>query len=219
MFVPFRHRLVSVSSKVTYMSSPQMNAAQRQYHSSHQLSDLDLYNQNGYSRRAEKAGCDGLSQVFVYPMDTPKCSPHPLNPLTTLQQEEVFGSAGCALRHLRIPTGLRDALYQVYEQLKSPDQSFPPPSEVPLKDVGVEFIGCRSGVDGKAIEPDIPEHEKLKALENECGNEITILYIHGVGLQSLYRLFKQRRGGLNGRWNVLGTWALMLYRRAKMLIG
>lgn len=78
--------------------------------------------------------------------------------------------------------GLRDALYRVCEQLKAPDQSFPPPLEVPLEDVGVEFIGRRSGVKGKATEPDISEQDKLKALESECESDITILYIHGGGL-------------------------------------
>lgn len=79
-------------------------------------------------------------------------------------------------------TGLRDALYRVCEQLRSPDQRFLPASEVPLNDVGVEFIGCRSRVGGKATEQDIPEQDKLKALERECGNDMTVLFIHGGAL-------------------------------------
>ena len=79
-------------------------------------------------------------------------------------------------------TGLREALYRVCERLKSPHQSFTPPCQVPLNDVGVEFIGRRSGVEDKAMEPDVSEQEKLKALESECTSDRTILYIHGGGL-------------------------------------
>ena len=79
-------------------------------------------------------------------------------------------------------TDLRDALYLVCEQLKAPCQSFTPSFEVPLKDVGVEFIGPRLGVEGRAAEPDMSEQDKLAALENECLSDMTIPYIHGGGL-------------------------------------
>ena len=78
--------------------------------------------------------------------------------------------------------GLRDALYRVCERLKTPNQTFTPPFELPLKDVGVEFIGYRSGVEGNAPEPEMSEQGKLKALESECKSDMTILYIHGGGL-------------------------------------
>lgn len=79
-------------------------------------------------------------------------------------------------------TGLRDALYRVCERLKDVGQSFALASDIPLEDVGVEFIGSRSGVDGKATEPDISEQEKLESLQRECQSNMTILYIHGGGL-------------------------------------
>ena len=74
---------------------------------------------------------------------------------------------------------LRDSLYRVCEWLKSAVHTIPPPDEVPLKDVGVEFVGRRLGVETNAPEPSIPEHEKLKALEGECESDMTILYVHG----------------------------------------
>lgn len=78
--------------------------------------------------------------------------------------------------------GLRDVLYLICERLSIPGQTFPPASDLPLKDVGVEFTGWRPGVDDKALEPDLSEVEKLHALENECESKMTILYIHGGGL-------------------------------------
>lgn len=85
---------------------------------------------------------------------------------------------------IRAPTDtdLRDALYRVCERLKEPGQRFAPPSEVPLEDVSVEFVGSRSGVDNNAPEPDISEEDKLECLERECKSDMTILYIHGGGL-------------------------------------
>jgi hypothetical protein len=52
-----------------------------------------------------------------------------------------------------------------------------------MLDVGVEFIGERTG-DTVASDapPDISEEDKLRALEKECSNDMTILYIHGGGL-------------------------------------
>ena len=78
--------------------------------------------------------------------------------------------------------GLRDALYRVCERLRDPDQSFASPAEVPLQDVGVEFIGSRSGVEDGATEPEISELGKLQCLERECKSDMTILYIHGGAL-------------------------------------
>lgn len=79
-------------------------------------------------------------------------------------------------------TSIRDALYQVIEHLKSDYHYITPANETPLLDVGVEFIGVRSGVEDNAPEPSIPEEEKLHALEKECISDMTILYIHGGGL-------------------------------------
>ena len=79
-------------------------------------------------------------------------------------------------------TGLRDALYRVCERLKNPGHSFVSPAEVPLQDVGVEFIGSRSGLEDGALEPDISEQDKLQFLERECKSDMTILYIHGGAL-------------------------------------
>ena len=78
--------------------------------------------------------------------------------------------------------GLRDALYRVCERLGDPGQSFASPAEVPLQNVGVEFIGSRSGVEDGTIEPDISEQDKLRCLERECKSDMTILYIHGGAL-------------------------------------
>ena len=77
---------------------------------------------------------------------------------------------------------LRRALYNVCERLKTSEHSLTPPSDVPLQDVGVEFLGRRLGVGAQAKEPHIPEEDKLKALENECRSDMTILYMHGGGL-------------------------------------
>jgi hypothetical protein len=79
-------------------------------------------------------------------------------------------------------TSLRDALYSVIEVLKEDCHRITPAEETPLLDVGVEFIGVRRGVANDEFEPDISELEKLQALEKECTNDMTILYIHGGGL-------------------------------------
>ena len=84
--------------------------------------------------------------------------------------------------HAPVETRLRDALYYVCERLKIADQKITPSQEVPLTDVGVEFIGCRSGVDNNAPEPEISEQDKLQALESEWKGDMTILYVHGGGL-------------------------------------
>ena len=81
--------------------------------------------------------------------------------------------------------GLREALDRVCEELdkKAPDRSFAPELQVPLNDVGVEFIGRRSGaLQDQAAERQRTEEDKLKALESECESDMTILYIHGGGL-------------------------------------
>lgn len=77
---------------------------------------------------------------------------------------------------------LRDALYLVIEALKSDYHQITPPDKTQIQDVGVEFIGVRSGVTVDATEPSIPEDEKLQALEKECTSDMTILYAHGGGL-------------------------------------
>lgn len=77
---------------------------------------------------------------------------------------------------------VRDALYRVINHLKSDYHKITPEEETPILDVGVEFIGERRGVASDAPEPDIPEEDKLRALEQECSSDITILYIHGGGL-------------------------------------
>lgn len=81
-----------------------------------------------------------------------------------------------------VETHLRDALYHVCERLKIADQKITPSQQIPLTDVGVEFIGCRSGVDNNAPEPEISEQDKLQALESEWKGDLTILYVHGGGL-------------------------------------
>ena len=78
--------------------------------------------------------------------------------------------------------GLREALYRVCERLKASNQSFAPELEVPINDVGVEFIGRRSSVQSQEAELQMSEEDKLKALESECKSDMTILYIHGGGL-------------------------------------
>jgi hypothetical protein len=79
-------------------------------------------------------------------------------------------------------TSIRNALYQVIDHLKSDYHHITPAGETPLLDVGVEFIGLRSGVEDNAPEPSILEHEKLRTLEKECTSDMTILYVHGGGL-------------------------------------
>ena len=113
----------------------------------------------------------------------------PWAPISQMQRESsrdapAKGSVWISRMNFSAPTDtdLRDALYRVCERLKDPGQSFASPDEVPLKDVGVEFVGSRSGVEDGAPEPDILEQEKLKYLERECKCDMTILYIHGGGL-------------------------------------
>ncbi|KAF2235268.1 alpha/beta-hydrolase [Viridothelium virens] len=79
-------------------------------------------------------------------------------------------------------SSIRDALYQVIEQLKEEYHIITPAEQTPILDVGVEFIGPRQGVASDAPEPQLPEVDKLRALEDECENDLTILYIHGGGL-------------------------------------
>lgn len=113
----------------------------------------------------------------------------PWGPISRMQRESsgdapARGSVWISRMTFSAPTdtSLRDALYRICERLKDDGQSFALAPDLPLEDVGMEFIGSRSGVDGKATEPDISEQEKLKSLERECQSNMTILYIHGGGL-------------------------------------
>ena len=113
----------------------------------------------------------------------------PWQPISQMQRESsrdapARGSVWISRMTFPAPTDtdLRDALYRTCERLKNPGQSFVSPAEVPLEDVGVEFIGSRSGVEDRASEPDISEQDKLRFLERECKSDMTILYIHGGAL-------------------------------------
>ena len=113
----------------------------------------------------------------------------PWQPISQMQREssrDAPARGSVWISRLKFPaptdTGLRDALYRVCERLRDPGQSFALPAEVPLKDVGVEFVGSRAGVEDGATEPDISELDKLKCLEGECKSDMTILYIHGGAL-------------------------------------
>lgn len=52
---------------------------------------------------------------------------------------------------------------------------------MPLREVGLEFVGNRAGVAANTPVPQISELEKLKELESECEADFTILYFHGGG--------------------------------------
>ena len=113
----------------------------------------------------------------------------PWQPISQMQRESsrdapARGSVWISRMTFPAPTDtdLQDVLYRVCERLKNPGQSFVSPAEVPLEDVGVEFIGSRSGVEDRASEPDISEQDKLQFLERECKSDMTILYIHGGAL-------------------------------------
>ena len=113
----------------------------------------------------------------------------PWQPISQMQRESsrdapARGSVWISRMTFPAPTdtGLRDALFRVCERLRDPGQSFASPAEVPLQDVGVEFIGSRSGVEDGATEPEISELDKLQCLERECKSDMTILYIHGGAL-------------------------------------
>ena len=113
----------------------------------------------------------------------------PWQPISQMQRESsrdapARGSVWISRMTFPAPTdaGLRDALYRVCERLRDPGQSFASPAEVPLQNVGVEFIGSRSGMEEGATEPDISEQDKLQCLERECQSDMTILYIHGGAL-------------------------------------
>lgn len=113
----------------------------------------------------------------------------PWQPISQMQRESsgdapARGSVWISRMTFPAPTdtSLRDALYRVCERLRDPSQSFASPAEVPLKDVGLEFIGSRSGVEDGVPEPDISERDKLQCLERECKSDMTILYIHGGAL-------------------------------------
>lgn len=77
---------------------------------------------------------------------------------------------------------LRDALYKIIAQLSRPEHKVTPASSTPVQHVPVEFLGFRSGVSNDAPEPNIPEREKLVALESECQSDMTILFVHGGGM-------------------------------------
>lgn len=78
---------------------------------------------------------------------------------------------------------MRDTLYRVINHLKSDYHKITPAEETSILDVGVEFIGERTGdIASDAPEPNISEEDKLRALEKECSSDMTILYIHGGGL-------------------------------------
>ena len=79
-------------------------------------------------------------------------------------------------------SGLRDALFTVCENLKESYHKIPASSTVVSEDVNVEFIGCRLNAEPTAQEPDIPEREKLEALERDCAGDMTIMYLHGGAL-------------------------------------
>ena len=113
----------------------------------------------------------------------------PWQPISQMQRESsrdtpARGSVWISRMVFPAPadTALRDALYRVCERLRDPGQSFASPAEVPLKEVGVEFIGSRAGVENGATEPNISEQDKLQCLEGECKSDMTILYIHGGAL-------------------------------------
>lgn len=74
---------------------------------------------------------------------------------------------------------VRDAMYRVINYLKNDYHKITPAEETPILDVGVGFMGERRGVASDAPEPGIPEEDKLRALEQECSGDMTILYIHG----------------------------------------
>ncbi|PQE23645.1 hypothetical protein CJF31_00006302 [Rutstroemia sp. NJR-2017a BVV2] len=71
---------------------------------------------------------------------------------------------------------LRDALYYICQRLKKPHHTITPAIETLLIDVSLEFVGNRAGADTKAADPDLPEVDKLKVLENEYENDFTILF-------------------------------------------
>lgn len=77
---------------------------------------------------------------------------------------------------------LSEALNRVILNLSEHYQRSALPSLTPQIDVGVEFIGPRVGAKSGTTEPDMPELEKLRALEADCDPGLTILYIHGGGL-------------------------------------
>lgn len=77
---------------------------------------------------------------------------------------------------------IRDALHRACTTSGNPSQEIPPSSQIPLKDVGVEFIGIRKGVDPSTPEPTMLEGRKLEMLQDSCENDFTILYLHGGGM-------------------------------------
>ena len=113
----------------------------------------------------------------------------PWIPLAQKQRETSYDAparGGFWISRVNFPatpsTSLRDALYEVIHSLKLDHHRVTPAEQTPILDVGVEFIGTRSGVANDVPEPEISEYEKLKALEKECESDMTILYIHGGGL-------------------------------------
>lgn len=77
---------------------------------------------------------------------------------------------------------LRDALYRIIAHLSRPEHMVTPASSTPVQDVPVEFVGIRNAVPNDAPEPNIPEHDKLAALQSECQGDMTILFVHGGGM-------------------------------------
>ena len=113
----------------------------------------------------------------------------PWTPLAALQKATsrdgpARGNVWIGRMHFRAPqdTNLRDVLYKVIDCLKADYHQITPAEDTELNDVGVKFIGPRSGVGHDAPEPHISEEAKLQALEKECRADMTILYVHGGAL-------------------------------------
>jgi hypothetical protein len=77
-------------------------------------------------------------------------------------------------------TGLKDALFEVIDQLKSPEHLIS--KDLEQVNVKVEFIGAKKAPVEDDEDADVGEPEKLKRIEKEWNKEMAILYIHGGGL-------------------------------------
>ena len=101
----------------------------------------------------------------------------------TSQDTPAKGTIWICRTHFVAPadTSIRDRLCDICDAFKSPSHGCIRPKDVSLEDVGVEFIGPRYDVPKDAPEPDLEEHERMFALEKDCQNNMTVLYVHGGG--------------------------------------
>lgn len=76
-------------------------------------------------------------------------------------------------------SNLRDAFYDVVEELAEPGVSILPRNELRMSNVPFEWVGQRKGASPKDIQPDLTDEVLYHRLCTDAERPITILYCHG----------------------------------------